>query len=129
NAAGDTYLIVSRGGNEVLRARRDPTTGQLNILNAAGTRVDCRLQTGNLPSGVVMRSDGTRGYANNEANFSVTSMDTANCLTLQLDIPSSDPPAPGSFAHNVLVGKLAFFTALGIPDNGFQGTDIRNIIP
>jgi hypothetical protein len=29
----------------------------------------------------------------------------------------------------VLVSKLAFFTALGIPDNGFQGTDIRNIIP
>jgi len=28
-----------------------------------------------------------------------------------------------------LVGNLAFFTALGIPDNGFQGTDIRDIIP
>ena len=44
-------------------------------------------------------------------------------------IPSSDPPAPGSFAHNVLVGKLAFFTALGIPDNGLQQIGIRDIIP
>jgi mono/diheme cytochrome c family protein len=48
---------------------------------------------------------------------------------LQLDISSSTPPAPGSFAHAVLVGKVAFFTALGIPDNGIFGTDIRKIIP
>ena len=69
-----------------------------------------------------MRQDGTRAYANNEANFSVTSMSTDDgvCLTLQLDISSSDPPAPGSFQHEVLVGKIAFFTALGIPDNGFR---------
>ncbi len=129
NAAGDTFLIVSRGGNQVFRAKPDPTTGQLNILNAAGTRVDCRLQTGNLPSGIVMRADGTRGYANNEVNYSVTSMDTANCLTLQLDIDSSTPPAPGSLAHDALVGNLAFFTALGIPDNGAFSTPIRDIIP
>jgi len=131
NRAGDTFLIVSRGGNQVLRAKLNPANGQLNILNAAGTGVDCRLQTGNLPSGVVMRQDGTRGYANNEANFSVTSMNIEDgvCLTLQLDIASSTPPAPGSFEHAVLVGKLAFFTALGIPDNGIFGTPIRDIIP
>jgi hypothetical protein len=130
NGAGDTFLIVSRGGNQVFRAKLDPS-GQLNILNAAADRVDCRVQTGNLPSGVAMRKDGTRGYANNEANFSVTSMNVADdlCLTLELDISSSDPPAPGSFQAAVLVGKVAFFTALGIPDNGFQGTDIRDIIP
>ena len=124
NAAGDTFLIVSRGGNQVFRAKLDLATGKLNILNAAGTRVDCRIQTGNLPSGVAMRQDGTRAYANNEANFSVTSMniDDGACLTLQLDIASSTPPAPGSFEHAVLVGKLAFFTALGIPDNDIFGT-------
>jgi hypothetical protein len=128
NAAGNRFVIVSRGGNQVFRATLN-AVGNITILNGLGTKVDCRLQTGNLPSGVAIRKDGTRAYANNEANFSVTSMDTDNCLTLQLDISSSDPPAPGSFEHNVLVGKLAFFTALGIPDNGFQGTDIRNIIP
>jgi hypothetical protein len=132
NAAGDTFLIVSRGGNQVLRAKlADPATGELNILNAAADRVDCRLQTGNLPSGVAMRADGTRGYANNEANFSVTSMNTEDgiCLTLQLDIDSAEPPNPGSFEHAVLVGKLAFFTALGIPDNDIFGTPIRAFIP
>src|SRR3990172_2494187 len=114
--AGDTFLIVSRGGNQVFRAKRDPATGKLNILNEDATRVDCRVQTGNLPSGVATRQDGARPYANNEANFSVTSMNVGDgfCLTQQLDIDSSEPPNPGSFGHAVLVGKLAFFTALGI---------------
>ena len=131
NLAGDTFLIVSRGGNQVLRAKLDQATGHLNLLNAAGTRVDCRIQTGNLPSGVAMTKDGTRAYANNEANFSVTSMNIEDgfCLTLQLDIDSSEPPAPGSFEHAVLVGKLAFFTALGIPDNDIFGTPIREFVP
>jgi YVTN family beta-propeller protein len=131
NGAGDTFLIVSRGGNQVFRAKRNPATGQLNILNAAGTGVDCRLQTGNLPNGVAMCKDGTRGYANNEANFSVTSMNIEDglCLTLERDISSSTLPAPGSFAHAVLVGKVAFFTALGIPDNNIFGTPIRDIEP
>ena len=131
NRAGNKFVIVSRGGNQVLRAKLDPSTGQLNILNTAGTRVDCRIQTGNLPSGVAMRRDGTRAYANNEANFSVTSMniDDGFCLTLQLDIDSAEPPAPGSFEHAVLVGKLAFFTALGIPDNDIFGTPIREFVP
>ena len=132
NATGDTFLVVTRGGNQVLRAKLvDPATGELNILNAAGDRVDCRIQTGNLPSGIAMRQDGTRGYANNEANFSVTSMNIEDglCLTLQLDIDSAEPPAPGSFEHAVLVGKLAFFTALGIPDNDIFGTPIRDFVP
>ena len=132
NRAGNKFLIVSRGGNQVIRAKlADPATGALNILNAAGTGVDCRVQTGNLPSGVAMRRDGTRAYANNEANFSVTSMNVDNgfCLTLQLDIDSAQPPDPGSFEHAVLVGKLAFFTALGIPDNDIFGTPIRDFVP
>ena len=131
NRAGNKFVIVSRGGNQVLRAKLDPSSGELNILNAAGTGVDCRIQTGNLPSGVAMRRDGTRAYANNEANFSVTSMNTANgsCFPIMLDIDSAEPPAPGSFEHAVLVGKLAFFTALGIPDNDIFGTPIRDFVP
>src|SRR5262249_53253048 len=126
--AGNKFLIVSRGGNQVFKGKL--TSGKIDILNAAGTAVDCRLETGNLPSGVTMRQDGTRAYANNEANFSVTALNTDNCLTLApLDISSSEPPAPGSFEHNVLVGKLAFFSAFGIPDNGFQKLGIRDFVP
>ena len=79
NAAGNKFVIVSRGGNQVF-PRHTRCSGKLNILNAAKTKVDCRLQTGNLPSGVAMRQDGTRAYANNEANFSVTSMNIAGEL-------------------------------------------------
>ena len=131
NRAGNKFVIVSRGGNQVLRAKLDNATGELNILNAAGTGVDCRIQTGNLPSGVAMRKNGTRAYANNEANFSVTSMNTADgsCFPIMLDIDSAEPPAPGSFEHAVLVGKLAFFTALGIPDNDIFSTPIRDFVP
>ena len=130
NQAGDTFVIVSRGANQVLRAKLD-AAGKLDILNTAKTRVDCRIQTGNLPSGVAIRQDGTRAYANNEANFSVTSIniDDGFCLTLRLDIDSAEPPAPGSFEHAVLVGKLAFFTALGIPDNDIFSTPIRDFVP
>ena len=36
NLAGDKFLIVSRGGNQVFRAKLDdPATGKLDILNAA----------------------------------------------------------------------------------------------
>jgi hypothetical protein len=78
-----------------------------------------------------MRQDGTRAYANNEANFSVTSMNIEDgfCLTLRRDIHSSNPPPPGTFEHAVLVGKLAFFTALGIPDNDIFDTPIRAFVP
>ena len=47
-----TFLIVSRGGNPLFRAYLvDPATGQLNILNTAGDKVACRLQTGNCQAG------------------------------------------------------------------------------
>jgi hypothetical protein len=36
NLAGDTFLIVSRGGNQVFRATLD-ADGKLDILNTAGT--------------------------------------------------------------------------------------------
>ena len=88
-----------------------------------------RFQTGNLPNGVVISQDARRAYANNEANVSVTAMDLTGNTVLTRDIPAGEPPAPGTFAHAVLLGKLAFFTALGIPDHGIFGTPIRNIVP
>ena len=69
-----------------------------------------------MPTGVVMSSDGTRAYANNEINTSVTALDLANNAVLERDIESSAPPAPGTQEHRNLVGKLVFFTALGVPD-------------
>jgi hypothetical protein len=88
-----------------------------------------RIQTGNLPNGVVISHDGRRAYTNNEANISVTAIDLEAKDYLTLDISSGEPPAPGTVQHNSLLGKLAFFTALGVPDNVFLDTPIRDIVP
>jgi cytochrome c peroxidase len=74
------------------------------------------LQTGNLPTGVVMSSDGKRAYTDNELNTSMSVLDLEHDTVLARDVESSAPPAPGTPEHKNLVGKLAFFTALGVPD-------------
>lgn len=122
NADGDVFLIVSRSGDFIFRATLDGD-GKLNI----GAPNVTRFRTGHLPSGVVISGDGTRAYANNELGMSVTAINLVNNSVIAQDIESSTPPAPGTFAHAVAAGKLAFFTSLGIPDNDFFGTEIRDI--
>jgi cytochrome c553/uncharacterized protein (DUF1499 family) len=120
--AGGNFLIVSRGGNYVLRARL--VNGKLDI----GVPNVVRFKTGNIPTGVVVRN-GLTAYVNNEVDRSVTILDLAANQTILPDVSSSAPPEPGSFDHGVLIGKLVFFTALGVPDNGLVGTQIRDINP
>jgi DNA-binding beta-propeller fold protein YncE len=110
---GRDFLVVSRGGNYVIRASIG-TDGKLTTLDANNTAR--RFQTGNLPSGVVMARSGLRAYVNNELNTSMSTLNLADNTVIARDIESSAPPAPGTQAHRNLVGKLAFFTALGIPD-------------
>ncbi len=121
-ADGQVFLLVSRGANYVMRATRDQA-GKLTI--GAPDNV-IRWQTGNIPNGVVISYDGRRAYVNNEVSVSVTAIDLEQNVVIEQDIPSGEPPAPGTFDHAVLVGKLAFFTALGIPDNNILGTPIRD---
>ncbi len=120
---GDNFFIVSRGGNYVLRATLDADS-KLNI--GAPDNV-VRFQTGNIPTGIVRR--GQFAYVNNDVGHSVSILDLAANTVIERDVPSSTPPEPGSFAHSVLLGKLVFFTALGVPDNNLVGTPIRNIVP
>ncbi len=128
---GKKFFILSRGGNVLLPAELD-NSGKLDI--GAPDNV-IRLQTGNMPSGVVIDSGATRAYTNNEINTSVTSIDLGSNQVLNRDIPSSTPPPAGSPEHRTLVGKLLFFTALGIPDvhdisgDGLFDIDLRNIEP
>jgi YVTN family beta-propeller protein len=122
--SGDRFLIVSRGGNFVFDSTLD-AAGRLTI----GAPNVTRYQTGNLPSGIVVSADGRRAYVDNEVNVSVTVIDLVNRTVLERDVPSGAPPVPGSFSHGVLVGKLAFMTALGIPDNGVFATPVRDIDP
>jgi hypothetical protein len=110
---GREFLVVSRGGNFVIRAKVGED-GKLTILDTANKAQ--RLQTGNLPSGVVISRNGKRAYTTNELNTSITSLNLEANTVLARDIESSPPPAPGSVQHRRLLGKLAFFTALGLPD-------------
>lgn len=126
NTAGTDVLIVSRGGNYVLRATTADENTPLTI-DAPNSVI--RFQTGNIPTGIVINGDGDRAYVNNSVNMSVSILDLVNNTTLALDVPSSTLPAPGSHAHSVLMGKLTFHTALGVPDNGLVGADVRSIQP
>lgn len=125
NRDGTDFLIVSRGGNYVIRASLD-VNGKLDI--GAPDNV-VRFQVGNIPTGLVMSKDGRRAYVNNEVNASVSILNLANNTVITRDVSSATVPDPGSFAHGVLVGKLVFFTALGVPDNGLSALPIRNIVP
>jgi YVTN family beta-propeller protein len=111
--AGKNFLVVSRGGNYVIRASVG-VDGKLITIDANNQAR--RFQTGNLPSGVVMARTGKRAYVNNELNTSMSALNLDDNTVIARDIESSAPPAPGTQAHRNLVGKLAFFTALGIPD-------------
>ncbi|MBX2857410.1 MAG: beta-propeller fold lactonase family protein [Cellvibrionaceae bacterium] len=110
--AGENFLLVSRGGNYVLRASWN--NGNLRI--GAGENSVVRFKTGNIPNGIVMNRSGTRAYTNNEVNTSVTAIDLESNQVLKQDISASDPPVPGTQAHRELLGKLVFYTALGTPD-------------
>ena len=131
NAAGDQFLIVSRGGNYVMRASLD-SDGNIDIGAASGV---VRFQTGNIPSGVVMSQDGTRAYTNNEVNTSITSINLETNQVMTRDISSSEPPAPGTQKHRNVLGKLVFYTALGTPDqfdtngDGVFDIELRDIDP
>jgi YVTN family beta-propeller protein len=135
---GRNFLFVSRGGNYVLRAGLD-TNFKINILEPGTPPAPAffarRLQTGNMPTGVVMSSDGKRAYVDNELNMSVTALDLANNTVLARDMESSKPPAIDSQEHRNLVGKLVFFTALGVPEdmdgdnNSVFDVALRDIVP
>lgn len=119
------FFLVSRGGNYVLRASIG-ADGRLDIGAPQGV---VRLQTGNIPDGIVVDRRTKKAYVNNQVNLSVSVLDLRGNTVIARDVPSGTPPEPGSFDHARLLGKLVFFTALGVPDNGLVGTQIRAIDP
>jgi len=121
--SGSVYLIVSRNNDYVLKATVD-VNGQLDI-HAPSSVI--RFPTGHIPTGVVISTDGTRAYTNNEVSTSVSVLNLLSGTTLA-EISASEPPAPGTPDDIVRVGKLVFFTGLGVPDgDSIFSTPIQNI--
>ncbi len=125
---GSVYLIVSRNNDYVLKATVD-VSGQLDI-HAPGSVIPgsvVRFPTGHIPTGVVISTDGTRAYTNNEVSTSVSVLNLLSGTTLA-QISASEPPAPGTPDDIVRVGKLVFFTGLGVPSgDSIFSTPIQNI--
>jgi mono/diheme cytochrome c family protein len=121
---GKVYLLVSRSNDYVVKATVDPT-GQLDI-NAPNNVI--RFRTGHIPTGVVISSDGTRAYTNNEVSSSVSALNLQSPSTTFPEIQASQAPAPGTPDFNVRLGKLVFFTGLGVPnDSSIFSTPLKNI--
>jgi DNA-binding beta-propeller fold protein YncE/mono/diheme cytochrome c family protein len=116
NADGTRICGISRGGNQL-------------VCGSPGSTALQRFQVGNIPNGLVISQDGQRAYVNNEVNVSFSIIDLTANTVLKRDVASGTPPAPGTIEHAVLVGKLAFFTALGIPNNGIFDMPIRAFDP
>jgi len=120
---GENMLVVSRGGNYVIHVQNKGAGLTINVPNVT------RYQTGNIPTGVVMASDGRRAYTNNEVGYSISALNLQTKTVLSRDIASATPPAPETPEHRRLVGKLTFYTSLGTANNGIFKTAIRDIIP
>jgi YVTN family beta-propeller protein len=121
---GTRFFFVSRGGNCVLEATLD-AAGRITL----GAPDVVRYQTGNIPTGIAVSADGARAYAYNEVGLSVSVLDLGARTVVERDVSVGTPPVPGTFAHGVQLGKLAFHTALGLPDNNIFGLPVRDIVP
>jgi len=97
---GQEFLLVSRGGNNVLRAKR-AEDGTLSI--GAPNHV-VRIATGNIPTGVTANASWSRAYVNNEVSGTLTVINLhSNQVVAEID--STTQPPPGSPEHRARVGK------------------------
>jgi YVTN family beta-propeller protein len=81
---GRTFLLVSRGGDYVLKAALN--SGKLNIGAPAAVK---RFRTGHIPTGVVISRSGRRAYTNNSLGFSITAIDLQSDRVIARDVQSS----------------------------------------
>ncbi len=121
--AGRNFLIVSRASNMVVRARLDEQ-GRLDL----GEDI-VRFRTGNIPTGVVTSPNGKRAYVYNEVNVSVTAIDLETDVVLEQDILAGEMPAVPSRANQALIGKLVFYSSLGVPGGRIRERGVRNFVP
>ncbi|MEK7483363.1 MAG: beta-propeller fold lactonase family protein, partial [Planctomycetota bacterium] len=120
-------LIPSRGGSFAFKATFN-TSGVLTLTPPTVVR----FKTGNIPTGVILNSTGTRGYVYAEVDATLTAIDLVSNTNIA-EIDTAILPSPGSNEHNIILGKLVFFTGMGVSVNplddpaGLVGRDVRTI--
>ncbi len=120
-----TVIAISRAGSYALRGRIDPATGKI-VLDNGPTTPAVRMKTGNIPNGVVMNASATRAYVNAEVDRTISVLDLGSNQELSR-IACSDLPQPGSVEQNALIGKLVFFTGMGVQPTNLVGKSVRSI--
>ena len=114
----ESFFLVSRGGNYVIGRR---STRRQARHRRAGQRRP--LPDRQHPDRHRDRSAGASALTSTTRSTCRSRCSTSRpARSSTRDVPSSTPPEPGSFDHVRLLGKLVFFTALGVPDNGLVGT-------
>lgn len=116
----DTVLFLSRAGAFVTKG----------FFNGDQIGFDApaafRIPVGNVPNGIVMNSDATRAYVNAEVDATTTVIDVEAAEELAT-IENATLPAPGTLQHQILLGKLAFFTGMGLPAENLLNQNVRDI--
>lgn len=119
----DTMLFASRAGGFALRATLN-TDGTYDLVTDDRGAV-LRIPTTNMPTGVVISSDGTRAYVASDLVGEVTAIDLTDdtvALTIQTAATPTDPQT-----RRELLGKLAFFTGMGLAADVDASTDPRTV--
>ncbi len=117
---GNAFVFVSRAGSYAMRGLLSGEN-QLTLDNPG-----IRFAVGNIPTGVVLNSTGTRAYVYSEVSASMTSIDLNQNIILAT-VNTAELPAVGTEEHQLLLGKLAFFTGMGVPAENLADQSVRNI--
>ncbi|MFK7740213.1 MAG: hypothetical protein AB8H80_07805 [Planctomycetota bacterium] len=120
---GDTAVFASRAGAFLLRGQIG-IDGRIELVRDPRGAV-VRIPTTNLPAGVVMKEDGTRSYAASELIGEVSVIDMANNSELFRIVTAATPNAEAT--RTELLGKLSFYTGMGLAADVAGTTDPRSI--
>jgi hypothetical protein len=116
-------LFVSRAGSFVMRGRVS-TNGDIS-LERRNSFSNIRIPVGNIPTGVVISSDSTRAYVYAEVSSNITVINMASNSVIRT-INSSETPTSSAVRRNLL-GKLAFYTGMGLPADVSEEDDPKGI--
>lgn len=115
----EKVLFVSRSGAFVTRGFF--IGDEVNFENPA-----IRIPVGNMPNGIVMNSTGTRAYVNSEvaATTTVINLDDNTVLAT---VENANLPPVNTTEHQILIGKLAFYTGMGLAADNLLDDNVRDI--